>query len=85
MRSSPVDKDAFANEAAPLRQLFTKSIVASMDLPEGTVLEEKHLSLKKPGTGLSAERLMSLLGGRLVRAVHADEQIYDQDVQSPKE
>jgi N,N'-diacetyllegionaminate synthase len=85
MRSSPVDKDAFANEAAPLRQLFNKSIVASMDLPEGTVLEEKHLSLKKPGTGLPADRLISLLGGRLVRAVHADEQIYDQDVQSPKE
>ena len=85
MRSSPVDKDAFANEAAPLRQLFTKSIVASMDLPEDTILEEKHLSLKKPGTGLPAEKLTALIGGRLTRAVQADEQIFEQDVRFSKE
>jgi N,N'-diacetyllegionaminate synthase len=85
MRSSPVDKDAFAVEAAPLRQLFTKSIVAAMDLPEGTVLQEKHLALKKPGTGLPAEKLTSLVGRRLIRAVHADDQIFERDVQSLKE
>lgn len=85
MRSSPMDKDAFANEAAPLRQLFTKSIVASMDLPEGTVLEEKHLLLKKPGTGLPAEKLIILIGGRLLHTVLADEQILERDVQPLKE
>lgn len=85
MRSNPVDKNAFANEAAPLRQLFTKSIVAATDLPEGTTLEEKHLALKKPGTGLPAEKLSSLLGARLIRAVSADEQIRDRDVQYLKE
>jgi len=85
MRSSPVDKNAFASEAAPLRQLFTKSIVASSDLPEGTILEEKHLLLKKPGTGLPAEKLTALIGGRLIRAVKADEQLFERDVQLSKE
>jgi N-acetylneuraminate synthase len=85
MRSSPVDKNAFANEAAPLRQLFTKSIVASSDLPEGTILEERHLLLKKPGTGLPAEKLTALIGGRLIRTVKADEQIFERDVQLSKE
>ena len=85
MRSSPVDKNAFASEAAPLRQLFTKSIVASSDLPEGIILEEKHLLLKKPGTGLPAEKLTALIGGRLTRAVQADEQIFERDVRFAKE
>lgn len=85
MRSSPVDKDAFASEAAPLRQLFTKSIVASIDLPEGTILEARHLSLKKPGTGLPSEKLTSLIGGRLIRAVKADEQLSERDVLFSKE
>lgn len=85
MRSNPVDKDAFAAEAAPLRKLFNKSIVASMDLPEGTILEENHLSLKKPGTGLPAEKLSALIGNRLLRAVHVDEQIFERDTRSSKE
>lgn len=46
IRNNPVDKDGFAQEVLPLRKLFTKSIVAGMDLPSGTVLEESHLRLK---------------------------------------
>jgi len=56
-----------------------------MDLPEGTVLEEKHLLLKKPGTGLPAEKLIILIGGRLLHTVLADEQILERDVQPLKE
>lgn len=85
MRSHPIDKDAFAGEAAPLRQLFTKSIVAAGNLPKGIILEEKHLALKKPGTGLPAEKMIDLLGKRLVRDLQADEQVSEQDVQSSKE
>lgn len=85
MRSNPVDKDAFAGEALPLRQLFTKSIVASMDLSEGIILKEVHLALKKPGTGLPAEKISALIGKQLVRAIRADEQILESDVQPSKE
>lgn len=79
MRSHPVDKDAFAGETLPLRKLFTKSIVAGMDLPKGTVVEEKHLRLKKPGGGLPGERVQDLVGKRLLRALKMDEQILEGD------
>ena len=80
MRAHPLDKNAFADEVKPLRQLFTKSIVASMDLKTGTTLEEKHLALKKPGDGLSAESLNDLIGKKLLRDIQADEKILQQDV-----
>jgi N-acetylneuraminate synthase len=79
MRANPLDKDGFAKETLPLRRMFTKSIVAAADLRAGTILEEGHLSLKKPGTGLSPERLEEMIGKRLLRDVRADEQILEQD------
>lgn len=73
MRNSRVDKDRMAAEAAPMRRVFGKSIVAAMDLPAGTVLEEAALALKKPGDGLPPSRLPEVLGRRLRRAVRRDE------------
>jgi N-acetylneuraminate synthase len=64
-----------------LRELFTKSVVASFDLDNGTVLQDEHLALKKPGTGMPASRLESLIGTRLVRAVKADELIRESDLE----
>ena len=61
----PVDKDAVAAAMAPMRRLFTKSIVTRTDLEAGTVLRREHLTVKKPGTGLPAERLGEVLGHRL--------------------
>lgn len=72
-RANPVDKDAIAQELKPMRELFTKSVVARMDLLAGTVLKASHLTIKKPGTGISAERLASVMGRRLVRDVQANE------------
>jgi N-acetylneuraminate synthase len=79
MRNNPLDKNGFAEDVLPLRKLFTKSIVASMDLPSGTRLDEKHLRMKKPGNGLSAERMPDLIGKRLLRDVKVDEQILEGD------
>src|SRR4029450_13772316 len=50
MRASPVDKDAAAGDAAAMRHLFTKSVVARVDLAAGTVLRPEHLSFQKTGT-----------------------------------
>ena len=36
----PVDKDAAAGEMEPLRNIFTKSVVARVDLPADTVLSQ---------------------------------------------
>jgi N-acetylneuraminate synthase len=82
MIDSPVSKTAMAEEMAPLRDLFTKSIVAGSDLEPGTVLCPEHLKLKKPGTGLHASQIPSLIGGKVRRKIMADELVLLSDIQS---
>ncbi|MGH9902204.1 MAG: N-acetylneuraminate synthase family protein [Pyrinomonadaceae bacterium] len=76
MMKNPVDKDAAARETALLREMFTKSVVARVDLPEGTVLRAEHLTAKKPGTGIPASRLPEVIGSRLLRGLAADELLH---------
>jgi len=80
MLDNPVDKNSAARDLAPLRDLFTKSVVARVDLPAGTTLRAEHLAAKKPGTGIPAARLPYLVGARLARSVHANELLADSDV-----
>jgi len=80
MRASPVDKDAVALDMAPLRAIFTKSLVARESLAAGTVLTEAHLAGKKPGTGIPAERLPYFIGRVLRRNLERDEQIRADDI-----
>jgi N-acetylneuraminate synthase len=81
MRANPVDKDASATETAPLRRLFTRSLVARRALPAGTVLAHEHLLIKKPGTGLPPERLSEVIGRRLTRAIDADHVLAADDIE----
>jgi N-acetylneuraminate synthase len=80
MRANPVDKDAIAREMAPLRAIFNKSLVARERLPAGTVLTEAHLAMKKPGTGIPAERLSEIVGRVLRRGLEVDEQLRPDDI-----
>jgi N-acetylneuraminate synthase len=79
MRANPVDKDAMARDMAAMRDLFTKSVVARVDLPAGTRLKNEHLTVKKPGTGISANRLQELVGRRVQRLIKADELLQEED------
>ena len=81
MRANPVDKDASAQETAPLRKLFTRSLVAREPLPAGTVLAREHLVIKKPGTGLAPDLLNDVVGRRLRRAVKADQVLAADDIE----
>ena len=81
MRAHPVDKDAVAHDMAPLRAIFTKSLVARTPLPAGTVLTEAHLAAKKPGTGIPAEQLPDVIGRTLRRDVALDEVIREDDLE----
>jgi N,N'-diacetyllegionaminate synthase len=73
MTTHAVNKDELSLEMLPTRKLFTKSLVAKMDLPEGTVLTPQCLVLRKPGTGIPEDRLASIMGRRLRSAVAAGE------------
>jgi len=80
MRIHTVDKDEMAAEMAPIRRLFTKSIVVHVDLPSGAVLTPECLTVKKPGTGIPADKLSSVIGRRLRRAVAAGEMLSEADL-----
>jgi N-acetylneuraminate synthase len=72
MMAHPVDKGILAEDVKDLRLMFTKSIVATKDLPAGTILKAEHLTVKKPGTGIPAARMQDVIGRRLKLAVKAD-------------
>jgi N-acetylneuraminate synthase len=81
MTSHPVNKNALAGEMEELRRTFSKSIVARVDLPAGTRLEQGDLALKKPGGGLPAARLTEVIGRRLRRPKAADEVLVEDDLE----
>jgi N,N'-diacetyllegionaminate synthase len=55
-----------------VRRLSRQSLTAARALPAGHALTLDDLCIKRPGTGLAPEHLMSVVGRRLRRAVPAD-------------
>jgi N,N'-diacetyllegionaminate synthase len=80
MRGNPLDKDALSVELAPLRTLFTKSIVVLQDLPKGTRLSESHLAFKKPGTGIPTGRIKDVVNRVLKRDIRANSLLSEEDL-----
>jgi N,N'-diacetyllegionaminate synthase len=81
IRNNPVNKDMLSEEMLPLRRLFTKSAVATVDLPAGTFISLEHLTFKKPGTGIAVERVGEILGRKLRRTVPADTLLSLEDIE----
>ncbi len=81
MRAAPVDKDLAAEGMAPLRQVFTKSVVAARPIPAGTTLDRSMLALKKPGTGIPASRLPDVIGRRVRNGLEMDEFILEENLE----
>jgi N,N'-diacetyllegionaminate synthase len=78
--ASPVDKDSMAKEKENLRPIFFRSVVAKQDLAAGTVIGKDHLTTKKPGTGIPADRLDEMVGRKLVRALKKDQLLAEEDL-----
>lgn len=82
MNAAPADKSEIADSVAPLRDIFLKSVVATSDLAAGTVLEQCHLTTKKPGTGIPASSFDTVLGRRLARDVERDVPLTEADLET---
>jgi N-acetylneuraminate synthase len=80
MNDNPVAKDAMAGELAPLRALFTKSVVATRPLPAGHVLTDDDLAVRKPGTGIAAGRRAAIVGRALARPVAPWQPLVEDDL-----
>lgn len=80
MAAHPVDKDAAAREAAPLRQIFGKRLVAAVPLKTGTVLERPHLAARKPAGAFRPDQMDAVLGRRLRRDLEPGEPLEPADL-----
>ncbi len=70
----------------PARQYARRSIVAAVDIPAGTVIEPRHLIMKRPGTGVSPTQTAQMLGRKTIRAIEADQLVTwaDLEGEAPK-
>lgn len=64
------------------RENLAKSLVASHDIAEGTVLADKDIIVRSPGQGLSPIHLPKLIGRRLGRSMKMDDYFFTSDVES---
>lgn len=80
MLAHPVDKDRLAGDLEGTRAMFGKSVAPARDLPAGTVLARDMLTVKKPGTGIPAAELNSLIGRRLKRDADAQRLLSRDDI-----
>ena len=62
------------------RENLSKSLVAVSDLPIGTVIEAKHVKVRSPGQGLSAQFYEQLLGSTLNRAMLEEDYFHMSDL-----
>lgn len=85
MLENPVEKDAAAERLQPMRDLFTRSLVARRELAAGTVLADDDLIAKKPGTGMPPSALESVIGRRLAISLQTDELLGEQHLEPLKE
>jgi N-acetylneuraminate synthase len=81
MNANPVDKDLASIELFPMRKLFTRSVALRVALPAGTVLQEDHLTLKKPGTGIPPAKLSELVGRKVKRDIEANTLLSEDDLE----
>jgi N-acetylneuraminate synthase len=81
MQANPVDKNVWAATFDEMRRLFTRSVALRIPLSAGTILRSEHLTLKKPGTGIPADRLEELVGRRLRRSLGPEELVTEDDVE----
>jgi len=78
--SSRVDKDGAARRLQPMKEIFEKSVVTVVDIPEGTEIDATMLAAKKPGTGIPARRLGEIVGRRAKRFIGRDTLVREEDL-----
>jgi N-acetylneuraminate synthase/N,N'-diacetyllegionaminate synthase len=64
---SPVDSEY------EVRQVARKSVVSDTAIPEGSIITENDVTIKRPGTGISPKDIRKVIGKRALRAIQKDE------------
>lgn len=61
------------------RNNMRRSIIAAVDIPCGKIIDKSDLYAKRPGTGISPDRMEELIGKTAVRDIMADTLINEDD------
>ncbi len=64
------------------RQVLRKSLVATRNLPKGTIVTRDMIGVKGPGKGLTPQRIEELIGTCMERDVSADEYFTEGDLKT---
>jgi sialic acid synthase SpsE len=54
------------------RRKYHVSLVSSIEMPTGTVLEERHVAFRNPGTGMPVKSMHTIIGKRARNDIPAD-------------
>jgi len=68
-------------EEEKIKKIVRKSIVAKVNIPEGTVLTEEMIAFKRPGTGIPPKYYKEILGKKARRNIKVDEIISWGDIE----
>ena len=77
--SHPVDKSD-DSQFAEFKEIFQKSVVSQLDIPEGAIITKEMIAIRKPGTGLAPKRLGDVIGSRALRLLSANTVITEADI-----
>jgi len=55
-----------------ISKIVRKSIVAKKDIPKGTIITKKMLSIKRPGTGIKPKELNNIIGETTIKSIEKD-------------
>lgn len=72
MMQASVNKDTVAGELQEMKNIFEKSVVSLVDIPEGTRISIEMLGVKKPGTGLPPHTIQEIVGCQAARFISKD-------------
>lgn len=79
MLAHPVDKDDIGPLQAT-REVFQKSLVSLVRIPEGVTITEDMIGIKKPGHGLPPHRRSEVVGRRAAREIPEHRVIVEDDI-----
>lgn len=80
MNNVKTDMSIRLSEREELKKMFSKSLFAVMDLPEGTVITEEMFQAKKPNIGIDSKDISDILGKKIKRKIGKNEPIRWEDI-----
>ena len=77
---SKVDKNKIAYKMKEMKEVFQKSIVSTVDIPEGVIITEEMIGFKKPGVGIPTSQINKVLGKLSKTFISKDNLIKKEDI-----